>query len=67
MRIADVLGITADHLLKGNQKNDLVVYQIELVQVIEGCNSFEKQVISDAASAVKKILRDNKHLQHEDD
>lgn len=63
VRIANVLGVTVDHLLNGNQANDPAEYRTDLVQLIEGCTSYEKRIIYEIAVATKKSIRDNKCLQ----
>ncbi len=63
VRIANVLGVTVDHLLSGNQANDPAEYLTELVQLIKGCTSYEKRIIYEIASATKKSLLENKWLQ----
>jgi Predicted transcriptional regulators len=67
VRIANVLGVTVDYLLNGNQINDSVEYQVDLVQLIEGCTSYERRIIYEIASAAKKSLLENKKLQLKDD
>ena len=62
VRIAEVLGVTVNHLLNGNQANDHTEYLAEMAQLFEGCTGFEKQVIYEVASATKKSLWDNKCL-----
>lgn len=66
VRIANALGVTVDHMLVGNQRKDPVEYQTELVQLMEGCTSYEKRIIYEIASAAKKSLHDNKFLQGDD-
>ena len=67
VRIANVLGVTVDHMLNGNQANDPAEYQTDLVQLIEGCTSYEKRIIYEIAFAAKQSLRENKWLQCKDD
>ena len=67
VRIANVLGVTVDHMLNGNQTSDPAEYRTDLVQLIEGCTSYEKRIIYEIASAAKKSLRDNIWLQRKDD
>jgi hypothetical protein len=64
--IANALGVTVDHILNGNQTNDSEEYKTDLVQLIEGCTSYEKRIIYEIASATKKSLHDNKRLQFKD-
>ena len=66
VRIANALEVTVDRMLNGNQTNDPAEYRIDLVEVLEGCSSYEKRIIYEIASTVKKILRDNKWLQGKD-
>ena len=66
-RIGDALGVTVDHLLNGNQENDLIEYRADLVQLLDGCTSYEKRIIYEIASVTKKSLRDNKYLRCKDD
>lgn len=63
VRIANVLGVTVNHLLSGNQVNDTVEYRTELVQLLEDCTSYEKRIIYEIAFAAKLSLRNNKWLQ----
>lgn len=63
VRIADVLGVTVNTLLNGNQTNDPLEYHAELAQLLEGCTSYEKRVIYEIASATKKSLVENRYLQ----
>ncbi len=63
VRIANVLGVTVDHLLNGNQINDQEDYREDMVQFIEGCTIYEKRIIYDIAIAAIMSLRDNEYLQ----
>ena len=62
VRIAKVLGVTMDHLLKSNQTNDSEEYQVDMVRLIEDCTSYEKRVVYEIALAVKTSLRQNSGL-----
>ena len=62
VRISNVLGVTADQLLNGNQTNDRAEYKLDLVQLIEDCTSYEKRIIYEIAIAVKSSLRQNEGL-----
>ena len=66
VRIANALEVTVDHMLNGNQTSDPAEYRIELVQLLEGCTSYEKRIIYEIVSAVKTSLRENKWLQCKD-
>ena len=67
VRIANVLGVTVDHLLCGNQTNDPAEYQIDLVRLVDDCTSYEKRIIYEIAFAVKTSLCDNKCLLYKDE
>lgn len=67
VRIANVLGVTVDHFLNGNQANDTEEYRTELVQLLEDCTSYEKRIIYEIAFAVKLSIRNNKWLRHKED
>ncbi len=60
VRIANVLGVTVDYLLNGNQANDPAEYWTDLTWLIEDCTNYEKRIIYEIASATKKILLENK-------
>ncbi len=57
------LGVTMDHLLNGNQMDDIREYQKELACLMEGCNSCEKRIIYEVALATKKVLLESKCSQ----
>lgn len=63
VRIANSLDITVDHLLNGNQKNDLAEYFPDIVQLMEDCTIYEKRIIYDVALAAKKSLLENRGQQ----
>jgi transcriptional regulator with XRE-family HTH domain len=67
VRIADVLGVTMDVFLYGNQANNLAEYQTELLQLLEDCTSYEKRIIYEIAFAAKMSVRNNKRLQNKDE
>lgn len=64
VRIANVLGVTVDYFLNGNQTNYSAEYRTDLTRLIEGCTSYEKRIIYEIASATKKSLLENKWMQH---
>jgi len=66
VRIANALEITVDNMLNGNQTSDPAEYRIALGQLLKDCTSYEKRIIYGVALTVKKILRDNKWLQHKE-
>ena len=60
--IANVLGVTVDELLYGNQVNDPTAYQTDMDIILSDCNNFEKKVIYEMSKTLKMIIRDNIHL-----
>ncbi len=62
VRIADVLGVTVDNLLNGNQVNDSIEYSTGLTQLLEDCSSYEKRIVYEIALAAKKSLVENRKL-----
>lgn len=64
IRIANVIGVTVDYMLNGNQINDAAEYRTDLVWLIEDCTSYEKRIIYEIAAAAKNSLRENRWLQH---
>ena len=67
VRIANALEVTVDQMLSGNQTNDPTEYRADLMQLLEGCTSYEKRIIYEIALTVKKSLRDNQWLQRKGD
>ena len=62
LRIANILGVTVDELLNGNQMYNPTEYQTDMDLLLADCSSYEKRIIYEVAKAVKKILRDNYEL-----
>ena len=67
VRIANVLGVTVDQLLNGNQIKDRVEYSAELAELLSDCNSCEKRILFEVAIAVKNSLRENEWMIRNDD
>ena len=67
VRIADVLGVTMDAFLYGNQSNNPAEYRPELLQLLEDCTSYEKRIIYEIAFATKMSVRNNIKLQNKDE
>lgn len=61
VNISDALNVTVDRILCGNMQNS-GDYMPELRELISDCNSYEKSMILDMASELKKSLRRNKEL-----
>lgn len=59
VRIANVLGITVDRLLYGNQPNNQKEYLGEFSELLKDCNSGEKRILFDVAAATKNSLREH--------
>lgn len=59
LRISNALGITVDELLNGNQLFNPTEYQTDLDIVMSDCDSNEKRLIYELASAIVSILRNN--------
>lgn len=60
--IANVLGITVDELLYGNQLNDPTAYHTDMDILLSDCSSFEKKMIYEMSKSLKRIIRDSTHL-----
>ena len=61
--IANVLGVTIDTFLYGNQTHDPAEYRSEFTNLIEDCNSDERRFLYEMAAAAKNSLRNNHWLQ----
>lgn len=65
--ISNVLGVTMDELLNGNQLSNPTEYQTDIDLVMADCSSNEKRLIYKLISATIAILRDNNwHLCNTD-
>lgn len=62
VNIANVLNVTVDRLLCGNLNNS-GDYAPELRELFSDCSGYEKSMIFDMASELKKSLRKNKDLR----
>ena len=62
IRIANILGVTVDELLNGNQMYNPTEYQTDIDLLLADCSNYEKRIIYEVAKAVKTILRDNYEL-----
>jgi len=60
VRIAEVLGVTVDTLLTGNQVNDSTEYHTEMALLFKGCSSYEKRIVYEISLAAKKSLVENR-------
>ena len=64
LRIANILGVTVDELLIGNQFYNPSEYQTDMDLLLEDCSHYEKRIIYEMVKAVKTILRDNYELSN---
>lgn len=62
IRIANILGVTVDELLNGNQMYNPTEYQTDMDLLLADCSNYEKRIIYEMVKAVKTILRDNYEL-----
>lgn len=65
VRISNVLNITVDYLLAGNQTKENGVYGEDLGWILEDCSQQEKQFLVEIAASAKEILRKNRALLKE--
>jgi len=61
--IANILEVTIDYFLIGNQIFGSFEYLAELSHIFEGCSSYEKRIVYEVALATKRSLNDNSDLQ----
>lgn len=59
IRVSNVLGVTVDYLLNGNQTSDDSTAAGEYSQLLSDCSLYERQVITEVATALKTSLRQN--------
>ena len=64
IKLANALEVSADSLfaenliyVRNNANTD------ELLDVLQGCNAYERRIILDVAREVKRALRDNRYLK----
>ena len=57
--VAEVLGVSLNELLSGNQVNNPAEYQRDVLQIFVGCSSYEKRVLFELLRSAKEILREN--------
>lgn len=64
VNLANTLGVSADFLFAENlvfmRSN---VAPDELIELLDGCNAYERRVILDVAKETKRILRENRYLK----
>ena len=57
--ICNVLGITVDDLLAGNQKHSSFDYQTDVAMIMKGTSATEKRLIYELMYALLNIIRKN--------
>lgn len=57
--LGEVLGVTVNTFLYKNQKNVPLMQKSDLLEIIEDCNNYEKQVVLDLVISIKRNLRNN--------
>lgn len=60
--VAEVLGVSLNELLNGNQVNNPKEYRSDILKLFADCSSYEKRVLFEVLKSTKTILRDNKQL-----
>lgn len=60
--VAEVLGVSLNELLNGNQVNNPKEYRSDILKIFADCSSYEKRVLFEVLKSTKTILRDNKQL-----
>lgn len=59
VRIANALQVSIDELLDDNLENELIASPRAFEVVLSDCNEYEKRVLLDMVSSMKKAMRDN--------
>lgn len=60
--VAEVLEISLNELLTGNQVNNPLEYQRDMVRLLADCSSYEKRVLFEMLLSMKAVLRENQNL-----
>lgn len=60
--IANALQVSADELLMDSIENTIKVSNHEFAAIIYDCSEYEKRILLEVALAVKKTIRENRHL-----
>ena len=60
--IANALQVSADELLMDSIENTVKVSNHEFAVIISDCSEYEKRILVEVALAVKKTIRENRHL-----
>ena len=57
VKLGNILGVTVDTFLNGHQINDTKEYKSDLIRIIEDCSSYDKRLIFELATVIKKSQR----------
>ena len=60
--IANALQVSADELLMDSIENTIKVSSHEFAAIISDCSEYERHILLEVALAVKKSIRENRHL-----
>lgn len=60
--IANALQVSADELLMDSIENTIKVSNHEFAAIIYDCSEYEKRILLEVVLAVKKAIRENRHL-----
>lgn len=58
VKIADVLGVSVDQLLRGNQKYDSHPYERDIAELLGKCSRTERRIILAVVSSLVRCFRD---------
>lgn len=62
--IANALQVSADELLMDSIENTIKVSNYKFASIISDCSEYEKCVLLEVILAVKRAIRENRHLLH---
>lgn len=62
VNIADALEVSVDELLIGNQASEIQAVWLEVSNLLEDCNRYEKRVVHDQIVSLVKTLKENRKL-----
>lgn len=57
IRLAEILDVTVDRLLSGNQVTDSAAYYPEVQELLADCSTGERAVLTEIVSAAKRSIR----------
>lgn len=65
LSICRVLSITLNELLTGNQIPLDTDYNLEIAELMSGCNEYERRIVYEIMKTVREVLRNNRIQQNE--